>query len=151
LTTRWQPDNTILFAVWRDSLYRVPAAGGTPELHTAIDAATEVDFHSIATLPGNRLAVSTHVRGDDGARLDVIAGGRRTPLASSRDINSVRFQPPDKLLFLRIGANAGVWVAPLGASLDLARAALRSPAPSTSTRPQTARSSRTSCRRIGVS
>jgi hypothetical protein len=127
MTARWQPDNTILFAVWRDSLYRVSASGGTPELHTAIDATTEVDFHSMATLPGNRLAVTTHVRGDDGARLDVIAGGRRTPLASTRDINSVRFQPPDRLLFLRIGVNAGVWAAPLGASLDLARAALLEP------------------------
>ena len=123
----WQPDNTILFAVWRDSLYRVSASGGTPELHTAIDVATEVDFHSMAMLPGNRLAVTTHVRGDDGARLDVIAGHRRTPLASPRDINSVRFQPPDRLLFVRIGVNAGVWVAPLGASLDLARATLLEP------------------------
>jgi predicted Ser/Thr protein kinase len=127
MTSRWQPDNTILFAVWRDSLYRVSASGGTPELHAAIDAATEVDFHSIATLPGNRLAVTTHVRGDDGARLDVIAGGRRTPLASTRDINSVRFQSPDKLLFLRIGVNAGVWVAPLAASVDLTRATLLEP------------------------
>jgi hypothetical protein len=127
MAARWQLDNSILFAVWRDSLYRVSASGGTPELHTAIDATTEVDFHSIATLPGNRLAVTTHVRGDDGARLDVIAGGRRTPLVGTRDINSVWFQPPDKLLFLRIGVNAGVWVAPLGASLDLARAALLEP------------------------
>jgi hypothetical protein len=127
IAARWQPDSTILFAVWRDSLYRVSALGGTPELHTAIDAATEVDFHSIEMLPDNRLAVTTHVRGGDGARLDVIAGGRRTPLASPRDINGVRFQPPDKLLFLRIGVNAGVWAAPLGASLDLARAALLEP------------------------
>jgi len=123
----WQADNTILLAVWRDSLYRVSASGGTPELHAAIDAATEVDFHSIAPLPDGRLAMTTHLRGEDGVRLDLMAGGRRVPLANGLGINTVRFQPPDKLLFVRIGTNPGVWAAPLAASVDLPRASLLEP------------------------
>lgn len=123
----WQPDNAMLFAVWRDSLYRVPASGGTPELHTAVDTATEIDFHSIAALPADRLAVTTHLRGGDAARLDVIAGGRRAPVANGHDVNTVRFHPPDKLLFLRVLTNPGVWVAPLTESIDLAHSSYLEP------------------------
>ena len=54
----WLPDNTIVFAVWRESVYRVRASGGTPELHVALDPATEVDAHSLTMAPGNRLLLA---------------------------------------------------------------------------------------------
>src|SRR5688500_8878550 len=40
----WLPNNTIVFSVWRDSLYGAPATGGAPTVQLAIDAEAEVDF-----------------------------------------------------------------------------------------------------------
>ena len=77
----WHDDGTIYFAVWRESLYRVPASGGPPARVTAIAPETEIDFHSVAVLPGGRLIVTTHLRGQDAVRLDLLDGGASTPSA----------------------------------------------------------------------
>ena len=50
------------FNVWRDSVYTVPAAGGTPEVDLAIDPKTEIEFTSVSVLPDNRLIVTTRIR-----------------------------------------------------------------------------------------
>ena len=52
----------IVFAVWRDGLYKAPATGGTPTLVLPIDAATEVDFHAFTPMPDERLIVIAHER-----------------------------------------------------------------------------------------
>ena len=131
----WHDDGTIYFAVWRESLYRVPASGGTPARVTAIAPETEIDFHSVAVLPDGRLIVTTHLRGQDAVRLDLVDGGVRTPLrqgfggqpplADDLDIDIVRFRAPDELLFVRVRRNPGVWVVPFdGGRIDLTRATL---------------------------
>ncbi len=74
----WHDDGTIYFAVLRESLYRVPASGGTPVRVTAIAPEKEIDFHSVAVLPDGRLIVTTHLRGQDAVRLDLVDGGDRT-------------------------------------------------------------------------
>jgi hypothetical protein len=38
----WRPDGTIVFSVWRDSIYQVPATGGVPALRIAIKPDTEI-------------------------------------------------------------------------------------------------------------
>jgi serine/threonine protein kinase len=122
----WLPDNTILFSVWRDSVYRVRATGGVPEVHVALDAEKEVDVHSLSITPGNRLLLSVHLRGAlDESRLDVVENGQRTPLLTDGDLLLPRFVPPNHLLFVRRQTNAGVWVAPFDRGpIDLAKASM---------------------------
>ena len=124
----WQPDNAILFSVWRDSLYRVAASGGTPQVHIALDPATEIDFHSFASLPDGGLALTAHLRGSDRVQLSLVSNGRREPVAGGEDVNSVRLGPAGRLLFLRVGTNEGVWATTLtGNAIDLAGASLLEP------------------------
>jgi dipeptidyl aminopeptidase/acylaminoacyl peptidase len=124
----WRDDGTIAFVVWREHAYRVPESGGTPAVVSAIDPDTEIDFHAITALPGDRFVVTTHLRGQDAARLDLVDGTSRTPLADDLDIDFVRFRPPDRLLFLRLRTNAGVWVVPFGGGRpDLTTARLIQP------------------------
>ena len=81
----WHDDGTIYFAVWRESLYRVLASGGAPTRVAAIAPEKEIDFHSVAVLPDGRLIVTTHLRGEDAARLDLVDGdsARRSPTIST--------------------------------------------------------------------
>ncbi len=132
LDAAWREDNTILMTVWRDSLYRISATGGTPVVLVAIDPAKEIDFHSIALMPGNRLALTTHLRaqqeGQEAGRLDLVDGDRRTALASDMDLGTIRFLPPNQLLFLRERTNSGAWVVPFeGGAVDLTKAVLIEP------------------------
>jgi serine/threonine-protein kinase len=125
----WLPDNSILFAVWRESIYRVPATGGTPALHVPLDPATEIDAHSLTLAPGNRLLLTVHLRGTmDEQRIDIVEDGRRTPLSSDSDMWTPQFVPPNNLLFVRRQTNPGVWVVPFdGGPLDLTKASLVAP------------------------
>ena len=119
----WLADGTIYMAAWRDSLYKVAGTGGTPESVAAINTETEVDFHSVTAMPDGRLIVITHQRALDATRMDLVDGGTRTPLTEDRDIVRVQFKPPNHVLFTRVRANAGVWLAPFeNGRLDLARA-----------------------------
>jgi serine/threonine-protein kinase len=121
----WHDDGTIYFAVFRESLYRVPALGGPPARVTAIAPEKEIDFHSVAVLPDGRLIVTTHLRGEDAVRLDLVDGDARAPLADDPDIDVARFRAPDELLFVRVRRNPGVWVVPFGGGrTDLTRATL---------------------------
>jgi hypothetical protein len=121
-------DDAILFAVWRDSLYRVPASGGTPELELAIDAAAEIDFHTVLPLPGNRLVVATHVREGDHDILELVDGARRVTLTSDPGVGRFRTGGPGRLLFDRMGVNAGIWTVPFsGGPLDFTQAVLVEP------------------------
>jgi hypothetical protein len=125
LAALWRDDGTILFAVWRDSVYQVASAGGAPSVWLATDAKTEVDFHSIAALPGNRVIVTTHLRGQDTVRTDLVAGGQRTTLTTDPLVDAVQFHPPDLLLFRRRQTNAGVWAVRFdGGPIDFAKSVL---------------------------
>ena len=104
------------------------ATGGTPEVHVALDPKLEVDFHSLTEIADGRLVVTTHLRGSDGVRMDLVAGGKRTPLADDLDVENVRFLAPNHLLFVRLRTNPGTWVVPVeGDRVDLARATLIEP------------------------
>src|SRR5262249_10914684 len=73
-------------------------------------------------------AVTTHVRGADASRADLVDGDRRTPLSSDQDVTVIAFVPPNQLLFLRIETNPGAWAAPFdGQTLDLTKAVLIEP------------------------
>jgi len=106
-------DDALLFAVWRDSIYRVAASGGTPEVALAIDEATEIDFHTVLPLAGNQLIVATHVREGDQDLLQLVQGTRRVTLASDPAVGRFRSAGPGRLMFDRIGVNAGIWTVPL--------------------------------------
>jgi eukaryotic-like serine/threonine-protein kinase len=127
----WRTDGTIVFSVWRDSLYKVAAAGGTPEVYVAFDPATEVDFHGVSALPDNRVVVSVHRRRDEPNRVELIdAGGsrRRTVLTSDPAVGVVQHAAQDYLVFLRFDANEGLWAVPFGdGTLDLTKAVLIAP------------------------
>ena len=129
LNGSWQPDGTIYFSVWREHLYRVPASGGTPALVASVAPDTDIDFHSLSVLSDGRVIVTTHGRGMDAARLEIVDGGKRTPLADDLDIDIADFRAPDQLLFVRVRRNPGVWVVPFtgGSRVDLTQATLIEP------------------------
>jgi len=127
IAAQWLPSGDILFAVWRDNLYSVPATGGAPSVRVAVDPANEVDFHSIAALDGQRLLVLTHRRKEDADALELVDGAERKTLLipSSDDINGIQYVPTGYLLFTRGGVNAGLWAVPFdGTSVDLTKATL---------------------------
>ncbi len=128
----WRSDGTIVFSVWRESLYRVPASGGTPEVYVAFDPATEVDVHSVSALPDNRVVVSIHLRtADPTYRVELIDPGgshRRTVLLSDPAVNAAQHAAPDYLVFHRFGANEGLWAVRFtDGPIDLAKAVLIAP------------------------
>src|SRR6185312_4234563 len=133
LAARWRPDGTIVFAVWRDSLYAVPASGGDVKVAVAIDPAHDVDFHDVSLLPDGRLLLDTHGRdaaGADITRLEIADGTRRTTIPGAESITlssigDVEYASPGMLVFARRDANAGVWSLPFDAShFDLSGAVL---------------------------
>jgi eukaryotic-like serine/threonine-protein kinase len=126
----WRADGTILIAVWRDSLYKVAATGGTPEVFLRMNPSAEVDFHAISELPGNRFLIATHLRepdqehpGADREQHELFDGTRRTVLTSASNVSQFVYTPPGHLLFLRNDANSGVWAIPFSEGpLDLSKA-----------------------------
>ena len=121
----WLTSGDIVFSAWRDSLYRVAATGGQPVVSLAIDPATEIDFHDVSEVPGNRLIVGTHQRNEDGEVPELIDGTRRTVLARDRTATNFRYTRPGFLLFRRRTTNAGVWAVPFsGEPIDVNAATL---------------------------
>jgi serine/threonine protein kinase len=120
----WLPDGSIAFSVWRDSLYSVPATGGTPTILLAVDPAKEVDFHDVSALPDGRMIIQTHLRPDI-FRQELIDGRHRTVLSADSTITAVQYAAPNRLMVLRNGPNAGLWQTPFaGVSIDSSRATL---------------------------
>ncbi len=125
LSGAWLADGTIAFAVWRESLYKVSASGGTPSLLLAVNPASEVDFHHVAPLPDGRLIIATHRRTDSLTQHEILDGTRRTILTEDGTVTDVRPTSAGPLLFLRAGANRGLWAAPPASGpLDLSKATL---------------------------
>jgi serine/threonine protein kinase len=130
IAARWLAGGTIVFAVWRENVYSVPAAGGTPTVAVAIDPATEIDVHHISEAPGARLIVLIHTRND--RMVSALVDGRgaggsqpRAVLADDPTIFAVDYAAPDRVVFERQNINAGLWVAPFTAGpIDLTKATL---------------------------
>src|SRR4029453_5686712 len=112
-------------SAWRDSLYSVPAGGGAPATRVAANPATDIDFHEVDALPDGRLIVARHVRSDDNEHLEIVQNGRSVPLTEDRLVGNMRYMPPGFLVFVRRGANKGVWAVPFDkAPIDFGRAVL---------------------------
>ena len=127
MRVRWLPPATIVFSVWRDSLYAVPASGGTAAVYAAIDPATDVDFHGIAVISPTRLLVATHHRRGDNEALELVEDGRRRPIGPIGTFGSP-FYEPGYILFQRPPPNAGIWALPFdGTTADMAAASLIEP------------------------
>jgi serine/threonine protein kinase len=131
MSMAWLPDDTLLFAVWRDSLYRVPASGGTASVALAIDAADEVDFHHAGALLDGRFLLATHQRQEDADIVELVSlgnPGTRTVITRDPDLRLPRTVPVGRvhdLLFIREGTNPGLWSTPfVERELDFNRASL---------------------------
>ena len=124
----WRADGSILLAVWSDGLYRVNASGGTPELALKIDSATEVDFHELSVAPEDRLVIGVHQRATNLLRSELVRLGtsaERLVLLEDATVRDLRYAWPGRVLFLRLGANRGLWSMPFDDHrLDLASATL---------------------------
>jgi serine/threonine-protein kinase len=131
MSAAWRNDASLVFGVWRDGLFKVSPAGGSPEPFVAIDAATEIDFHSVSALPDNRLVVVTHVKSEEPTyRVELLdAGGRRrTVLLSGQPVAGALYGSPGYLLLVRVGTNQGIWATPFrGAPIDYSTAVLVEP------------------------
>lgn len=124
----WLRSGKIVFSVWRDSLYEVPAAGGTPVIRLAIDEGTEIDFHHVSALPDDRLVISTHRRQEDSDIVELVDGQRRTVLTTDRSASWFEYLHPGTLLFRRSTTNPGIWAVPFdGGPIDVNTARLVQP------------------------
>jgi serine/threonine-protein kinase len=130
IVTRWFHDGTIVFAAWRESVYAVPATGGTPVVTMAIDPATEIDVHHISEAPNGGLIAMIHQRsGDRGVTVLAARGGgagrQRVVLTEDQNITGVDYAAPGFVIFGRQKTNAGLWVAPFtGGPIDVSHATL---------------------------
>jgi serine/threonine-protein kinase len=124
----WVPTtSSIAFSVWRDSLYTVPGAGGTPSVLVALNPQTEVDFHAVNSLPDGRLIVDTHQRVSDVSIVELIDGSHRKTLSSGSKIVGVAISG-NRALFLRAEVNPGLWTAPFrNDTVDFSHAMLIQP------------------------
>jgi hypothetical protein len=123
LDIAWMADGAILFVVWRDSIYKVPSTGGTPEVFLAVNPNVEVDFHTITPLPGGRFILTTHVRDGNRPQQELYDGKQRSVLTTDPDIHYFVYAAPDHLIFVRSDANGGIWTVPLaGSAFDLTKA-----------------------------
>ena len=122
---KWTGSDLVM-AVWRGSLYRVDARGGTPKLWAQIDSKSEIDFHALTMLPDGRAVFATH-RGNDQYTLESWDGEKRLPLLPTESIQYTAYSN-GHLLFVRDKPNRGLWAIPIGtAALDPARAFLVEP------------------------
>ncbi len=116
----WARSGQIAFAVWRGDMYQVPAAGGAPSLLVKAHPERVVDFHYPSWLPNGNLLYLIHWKdasSRDGRTMDYLAvydGAKQIPL--SIDVGGgdawPTLGPAGILLYLRQGANAGLWAAP---------------------------------------
>ncbi len=127
----WRSDGTILFTVAGDSVYSVPAEGGTPTVHLPVDPETEIEFTSVSPLDDGRLIVTTHLREPESYRTDLVSPGperRPTTIIADPDVTFVKHDPRGMVLFRRRGPNSGIWAAPFdGSRVDLGKAVAIAP------------------------
>jgi Tol biopolymer transport system component len=116
----WSRSGVIALAVWRGGLYKVAAGGGPAELFVDIDPATTVDFHAPSWLANGDLLYITHWNslkdgsGRSRAFLTVFDGKQQIPVTGDlgNDEAAAIVAPTGELLFLRAGANPGLWSVP---------------------------------------
>ena len=137
----WLANGTIVFSVWRDSIYAVPATGGQPVVQLTVDPEREIDFHHLAALPGDRLIVATHRREEDSDVIELVelgGGRRRVLLTDDPGVSAFEYVAPRRravfdrlrassatLIFRRAATNAGIWAVPFGdGPIDVNSAAL---------------------------
>jgi len=119
----WLADDTLVFAMWRGGIYRVPARGGEPEVYIPIDPEVDVDFHRIVLLPdGKSLILSRHRQQDasdeeSGFGLELYRDGRRTPLAGADGLSMAPLGFADGTLVLQdiSSDEPSLWGAPFDA------------------------------------
>jgi len=108
---RWSGDDLIL-SVWRSSLYRVDARGGSPTRWAPIDPKTDIDFHALTMVPDGRAIFATH-RGNDEYTIESWDGQTRTPLMPPQYVAAMTYSN-GHLLFIRNEPNPGLWAIPVG-------------------------------------
>jgi Tol biopolymer transport system component len=103
----WAPDGTIVFSPeFGESLYRIPASGGTPALVTKLDPGRQEVFHAWPRfLPDGRrfLYVARSVTRDKTAIRVGSLDSTDSPVVVRADSSGV-YVPPGQLLFGREGA-----------------------------------------------
>jgi Tol biopolymer transport system component len=125
LSAAWLNDGAIVFAVWREHLYKVAATGGTPTRLVEINPATEVDFHYVEPLPDGRLLIAPHRRAEGTTAFEIFDGTHRRVFTEDGTVLDIRPTRDGRVLFLRAGANPGLWTAPFASdTLDLSKATL---------------------------
>jgi eukaryotic-like serine/threonine-protein kinase len=125
MSAAWLNDGTIVFAAWREHLYKVAATGGTPARLVEMNPATEVDFHYVEPLPDGRLLIAPHRRAEGTTAFEIFDGTRRRVFTEDGTVLQIRPTRDGRLLFLRTGANPGLWTAPFASdTFDLSKATL---------------------------
>lgn len=129
LTGTWLPDGAILFSVFRENLYKVPASGGTPEIYLRVNTETEVDFHHVGPAPEGRVILSTHVRSGNGHfKTEIFDGQRRELLTMDPMISRAAYVSSGYIVFSRAPENSGIWALPFAnGPFDLSKAMLVQP------------------------
>ena len=100
MSAAWLNDGTIVFAVWREHLYKVAATGGTPTRLVEMNPATEVDFHYVEPLPDGRLLIAPHRRAEGTTAFEIFDGTRRKIFTEDGTVLEIRPTRDGRLLFL---------------------------------------------------
>ena len=98
----------IIAAVWRSGLYRVDARGGTMARWLNLNAATEVDFHALVSLPDGRVVFATH-RQNNEYPIESFDGTNRVLLHPPTLVGGLAYSPTGHLLVVKGGHNPGLW------------------------------------------
>jgi len=123
----------VIAAVIKDtpSLDALPPSTPAP-LRRLMERCLERDPRSrLRDIGEARIALARTNQTADGAsapRRRSLANGRREPVTGGQDVNSVRLGSPGRLLFLRVGANDGLWATALTRNtIDLSKGSLLEP------------------------
>lgn len=113
----------LVIAVWRGSLYRVEARGGTPAILLALDPQKEIDFHALTSGPDGKLVFSTHRQGNEFA-VEMLTGTARSALLPPMSVSHLAYSS-GHLLYIRDESNLGLWAVPFdNPPLEVGRAFL---------------------------
>ena len=116
LNAAWGSDNRIVVSIWRGAVYDVSSSGsGQPTIRVPLQDGV-VDYHDVRLLPGGDLLLRPHTFKGGLDESWVVSGTGIITLVEGVAGLAVQYAE-GHLLYLRDGANRGVWAVPI----DLAK------------------------------
>ena len=110
----WFEDGRIVFTTGSTGLLAVSSQGGDPKELLPVASATDVDFHDVSVLPGNRgVLFTTHLR-EGNWPIEVFDGMTRRVVVEvpTGNAGNPTYSATGHVLYDRTGVNSGIWAIP---------------------------------------